>query len=130
MTQFAKDVAKHLDRRQRRRRLLFLTAALVAIALAALYLRCGTGWGLGGTGDGAGSSMRAGDAGALRCAIRVAAHRITVDGVPMTRAKAVAACKSTTGADVVVTGEARQGDWDELRAALEAARVPVYLRER
>jgi hypothetical protein len=31
---------------------------------------------------------------------------------------------------VVVTGDARQGDWDALRAALEAAKVPVFTKQR
>ena len=49
-------------------------------------------------------------------------------GKPATRTKAVAACKSTTGADVIVTGDAREGDWRDLRTALEAAHVPIYAR--
>jgi hypothetical protein len=132
MTQFAKDVAKQLDRRQLRRRLLFLAAATTAVVLAVMYLRCGRGWGLGkgdGTGTGSGSAVVA-DAGPVRCTIRVAAHGLTVDGKPATRDQAVATCKATTGADVIVTGEARQGDWDDLRAALEAAHIAVYVRER
>ena len=43
---------------------------------------------------------------------------------------AVTKCKKTSGADVVVTGDARQGDWDELRAALEAAGVAVYVKQK
>jgi len=131
MTEFAKSVAKQLDRRQRRRKLLVLAAAATAIVLAVLYLRCGRGWGLGGKGAGSGTATPgATDAGPRRCAIRVAAHGLTVDGKAATRDEVVAACKATTGADVVVTGEARQGDWDDLRAALEAAHVAVFLRER
>jgi hypothetical protein len=131
MTQFAKDVAKQLDRRQRRRRVLFLGGAIGALVLAVLYLRCGRGWGLGGKGPGSGTGSAAvvADAGPLRCTIRVAAHGLTVDGKPATRDEAVAACKATTGADVIVTGEARQGDWDALRGALEAAHVAVYVKE-
>jgi len=61
----------------------------------------------------------------------VAPGAITVDGKPMSRDDAVAACKATTGADVVVTGDAREGDWQELRAALEAAGVKdISLRQR
>ena len=29
---------------------------------------------------------------------------------------------------VTVTGDARQGDWDELRAALQAVGVKIYIR--
>jgi len=130
MTEFAKAVAKQLDRRQRRRRLLVVAVAITAIVLAVLYLRCGRGWGLGGKGAGSGTAPGTADASPHRCAIRVAAHGLTVDGVAASRDEVVAACKATTGADVVVTGEARQGDWDDLRAALEAAHVAVFLRER
>ena len=131
MTQFAKDVAKQLDRRQRRRRLVVLGIAITAIVLAVLYLRCGRGWGLGsgsGNGNGSGSAAPSADAGPVRCSIRVTATGITVDGKPATRTEAVAVCKATTGADVIVTGDAREGDWTELRTALEAAHVEIYAK--
>src|SRR5438445_3123215 len=110
MTEFAKDVAKQLDRRQRRRRLMVLGGWAALVVLAAIYLRCGRGWGIGGkggdgTGTAAGSSQLE-----RRCAIRVAAAGITVDGKSMSKPDAVAACAKTHGADVVVTGDARQGD--------------------
>lgn len=132
---FSKDVAKQLDRRRMRRRLLLLTVLAAAIALAVTYLTCGRGWGLGGKGEGSGPGPGSGagvtvDAGPNRCAVRVTGTGITVDGAPATREQAVARCKATTGADVVVTGDARQGDWDELRAALEAADVPVFTKQR
>ena len=129
--QLAKDVAVQLDRRRRRRRLAMFAAIAAAIAAAIVYGTCGRGWGLGaGGGRGAGLHPVAGivDAGPHRCAIRVAAAGVTVDGKPATRDQVVAACKATTGADVVVTGDARQGDWDELRAALAAAAVQINLR--
>ena len=134
---FAKDVAKQLERRRTRRRLLLLLSLAAAIALAITYLTCGRGWGLGGKGkgDGAGPGPGSGgtplvDAGPSRCAIRVTADGLTVNGTPATPTAAVATCKATTGADVVVTGDARQGDWDELRAALEAANVPIFTKQR
>ncbi len=103
-----------------------------AIAAAILYGTCGHGWGFGkGGGGGAGLhpvAAIATDAGPHRCAIRVAAGGITVDGKPRSRDQAVAACKATTGADVVVTGDARQGDWDDLRAALTAAHITIETR--
>ena len=129
--QLARDVAKQLDRRRMRRRMTIWSALLALIVAAAGYLRCGSGFGVGtgtGRGDGAGTVRPV--AGPRRCAVRVAPGAITVDGKPMSRDEAVAACKAATGADVVVTGDAREGDWQELRAALEAAGVKdISLRQ-
>ncbi|CAN5899124.1 hypothetical protein BH11MYX3_BH11MYX3_01110 [soil metagenome] len=132
-SQFARDVAKQLDRRRMRRRLFMIGLFVAAIALAITFLTCGRGWGVGGAGKGEGSgpgagSGSAGDKGSPRCAIRVTGAGILVDGKPATRQEAVAMCKTTSGADVVVTGDARQGDWDELRAALEAAKIPIFTK--
>lgn len=131
--QFAKDVAKQLDRRRMRRRLFTVGLFVAAIALAITYLTCGRGWGVGGAGKGEGSGPGPGsgaavDKGPPRCAIRVTAAGILLDGKPATRQEVVAMCKATTGADVVITGDARQGDWDELRAALEAAKIPIFTK--
>jgi hypothetical protein len=131
--QLAKDVATELSRRARRRKLVLFAALVAAIALAASYVTCGKGWGLGGgggtaTSNGTGSARAAADAGPSRCTVRVTADGITVDGVKRSRDEAVAACKGKEGALVTVTGDARQGDWDELRAALEAVRVKIFLR--
>ncbi len=128
MTNLARDVAKELLRRQRRRRLLWFGALATLVILAVLYLRCGSGWGTGGSGTGTGDHAASSDAGPHRCSIRIAASGISVDGTVATREQVIARCVQTTGADVLVTGAARQGDWDELRAALEVARVPVFLR--
>ncbi|MFN0246149.1 MAG: hypothetical protein ACKV2T_04530 [Kofleriaceae bacterium] len=132
VTPTAKSIAKQLDRRQMRRRLLFLALVVGAIIAAITFLTCGQGFGLGGKGKGSGAASGSGpgsaltvDAGPKRCAIRIAAAGSTVDGQPATVEQIVAACKSTTGADVTVTGDARQGDWDTLRAALEAAEVAI-----
>lgn len=123
---FAKDVAKQLDKRQRRRRFLVLGTAATLIVLAVLYLRCGHGWGLRGGGAGSGSATTAGSAPApRRCAVRVAADGISLDGKHVTQAEAVAACKDTAGAEVIVTGDAREGDWKQLEAAFEAAHIPI-----
>jgi hypothetical protein len=129
---FAKDVARELDRRNRRRRMMFLGTALAIVILAVMYLRCGSGWGLGGSGGG-GSGKGAGttsasDAGPRRCSVRVAANGITVDGKLVTRSQALEVCRRTAGADVIVTGDAREGDWAELKKALEAAKVDIFLR--
>lgn len=130
----ARDVAKHLDRRRMRRRLVGWTAVLALVAVAAMYLKCGHGFGFGLGGAGKGSGEGPGSARALvapsRCAIRVTAGGISVDGKPMQRDAAVAACKAAAGADVVVTGDARQGDRDDLLGALEAAGVPAFLRDQ
>lgn len=131
----AKEIAKQLDRRQMRRKLLVLGLVVVAIIAAITYLTCGQGFGLGGKGKGSGSGAGSGpgsaavvDAGPRRCAVRVDAAGTHVDGNAATPDQIVATCKTTTGADVTVTGDARQGDWDALRAALEAAEIPIEKR--
>ncbi|MBA3501714.1 MAG: hypothetical protein M4D80_11715 [Myxococcota bacterium] len=126
-----KRLAKELDRRRRRRRMVTLTGLLAAAIAAATYLRCGKGWGTGGKGPGEGGTTTTSvpsDANA-RCSIRLTATGITVDGKSMTRDEAITACKVKTGADVLITGDARQGDWDELRGSLEAASIPFFARE-
>jgi len=129
--QLSRDVAKQLDRRRIRRRLLVWTMMLAAAVAAAMYLRCGHGFGLGGAGPGSGEGAGPGSGpgsaqgltGPKRCAIRVAASGITVGGKPMLRDEAAAACAATPGADVVITGDAREGDWKDLRGALTTAGV-------
>jgi len=123
-------VAKVLAR-QRRRRRLFAAAVIAVLIIALLAIRCGGGFGLGG---GAGLGGGRGGAGTgsgsattpARCQLRVDATGVTVDGKPATPAAAVAACRG--GADVVVTGDARQGTWDELARALAAAGVATAVR--
>src|SRR5262249_11372601 len=90
----------------------------------------GSGLGLGGGGDEADPSSVRSLTGPRRCAIRVAPAGITVDGKPMSRDEAVAACKATAGADAVITGDAREGDWRALRAARETAGVKdIYVHQ-
>jgi len=133
----ARDVARELEASRRRRRVVVGLLVIGAIIAAVLYLTCGKGWGVGGKGkgEGAGSGPGTGavvavDAGPTRCALRLAEAGLTVDGKPATRDEAIAACKQTTGgAEVLVTGDARQGDWDDLRAALEAAGIIYTTRE-
>jgi hypothetical protein len=128
---FVRDVAKQVERRRRRRKLIWYCAIVALVICAALYLRCGRGWGTGGSGDGdgTGTAARTPPADArTRCSIRVAAAGITVDGKPATRDAAVAACNAVGAADVVVTGDAREGTWSELRSALDAAHVQVFVR--
>lgn len=123
-------VAKVLAR-QRRRRRLFAAAVIAVLVIALLAIRCGGGFGLGG-GDGLGGGRGGAGAGSgsasapARCQLRVDATGVTVDGMPGSSAAAVAACRG--GADVVVTGDARQGTWDELARALAAAGVATAVR--
>jgi hypothetical protein len=134
--QLAKDVATELQRRKRRTRIMIFAIWVAAIVLAALYLNCGRGWGLGGKGPGKGAGSGPGSGSGLkvdpatqRCTVRVTKDGILVDGVKKTRDEAVEACKKTQGgALVTVTGDARQGDWEELKAAFEAVRVKIYMR--
>ncbi|CAN5718508.1 hypothetical protein BH11MYX1_BH11MYX1_42960 [soil metagenome] len=129
----AKDVATELTRRGRRRKLGLLGVLALVIAAAVSFLKCGKGWGLGGgggagTGTGSGSALITHGPAEKRCTVRVSAKGITVDGTERRRDEAVAECKKTEGALVTVTGDARQGDWDELRTALEAVGVKIYMR--
>lgn len=127
-----KRLARQLDRRRQRRRLMTALVLFAAAVAALMYLRCGTGWGTGGQGAGEGGrdpkAAVPRDA-AARCALRLAATGLTLDGKPATREQAIVACQKTTGADVLITGDVRQGDWDELRSALEAAGIQFFTRE-
>lgn len=110
-------------------------ALIVIVALIALliYLRFGGGEGFTGaqkTKPQPDAALAVAiDAGPSRCAVRVTGAGLVLDGAPAERDAIVARCKELTGADVVVTGDARQGDWDELRAALEAAGVAIYAKQ-
>jgi hypothetical protein len=133
MTGFAKDVARELDKRQRRRKFVLLLVWGALIVAAVLYLRCGRGWGLGGRGDGSegagstsGSSANPPTATAdQRCQVRVSSDRVTLDGKPATSEQIIAACKTV---DVIVTGDAREGAWKQLCGALDAAHVSILMR--
>jgi hypothetical protein len=123
----AKDVAKQLDRIHRRRRLLILGGWAILVILAALYVRCGRGWGTGGKGPGKGGQT--GSAAAPvphHCQVRVTAKGLELEGKPATQDAIIDSCKQ--GVDVVVTGDARQGDWDALKAALDTAKIPAFTR--
>jgi len=125
---FARDVAREMHRQQRRRRLTLWTLLLAAVAAAAMYLRCGAGWGIGGRGDGEGEGQgtkTAVDTGPKSCAVRISKDGITVDSKPMTQDQAVAACKKTSGAEVTVIGDTRQGDWEALKTALQQGGVTI-----
>nr|MBA3818061.1 hypothetical protein [Deltaproteobacteria bacterium] len=98
--------------------------------------------GFGGAGEGEGSGPGSGagsgpgsvatpavDAGPVRCAVRVTSEGMTVGGTKATLDEVVTACKATTGAEVLITGDARQGDWDDLRTAFDAAGIEYLTRE-
>lgn len=130
---FARDVARELDRRRTRRKVGFWGVLAGLIALAASYLTCGEGFGLGGKGPGLGDGepLISHDPMPRRCTIRVTAKGISVNSTPMSRDEAVATCKASEGADVIITGDAREGDWTELRTALEAAGVKdIFVQKR
>jgi hypothetical protein len=110
------------------------TAALVGggIGVAALLwwlLRGGVGGGGGGVlpggglawarGAGAGRADggHGGGGGGRPCRLRLSAQGLTIDGEPATIDEAAARCDD---AELVVTGDALQGNLDRLRAALAA----------
>jgi hypothetical protein len=125
---FARDVAQQLDRKRVRRKLGLWSVLLAIVAAAAMYLRCGAGFGLGGGGKGPGeggesTQTQRAATGPVRCALRLSGTGITVDGKPMSRDDAAAACKAIGGADLIVTGDAREGDRPALLRALGAAGI-------
>ena len=68
------------------------------------------------------------DAAPPRCQLRVDGEGVALDGRPASVAEAVTACTAAGAADVLVTGDAVQGTWDELRAALDGAGVKTFVR--
>ncbi len=138
----------------RRTRWIARILIIVLVALAVVYLRFGCrgyGFGPGGIepvgveprptqpepvrplvsadpqGSGSGSAGES-----PRCQLRLDSSGLWLSNASgQARADvsaAVTMCKEAGGAEVVVTGEAKQGAWDELRGALDAAGVPVFVR--
>jgi hypothetical protein len=82
----------------------------------------------------------------MRCTLRISQRGILVDGDPRSRAEAVAYCKRTAGAVVVIEGNTRrewnsaargivelrdtalEAEWDATRLALEREGVRIYVR--
>jgi hypothetical protein len=126
--------------RPRRRKGRALVLLLVLVALIALVLRCGAGFGLGGLGLGEGEGdvdrdrtsrpavggERGPPPAPRRCKLRLDARGLTDEGQVVSLEAAPSRCRG--GADLVVTGDARQGQFDALAAAFERARVPLYRR--
>lgn len=109
-------------------------AGLVAAAIA--VLRCAPGIGLGGGGEGSEEQVAKETPepapAALRCQLRLDAAGLwllaATGQTQVSQEQAVSACRTSGGADVVVTGDAKQGSWEALRSALEAAKVPAFVR--
>ncbi len=131
------DAMDRAERRRRRRRRWF-GLLLIAVLVASFFLiRCGGGFGIGGgggrgVGRGTAKGLKRGPAAVVtdagpRCRVRVSAAGVRLDGDASSIAAVVAACRQAGGAEVIVTGDARQGQWDELRAALDAAAVPAFV---
>jgi hypothetical protein len=112
-----------------------------AIAAAFIFLfQCDGG--LGVVGDGAewarekagiarpDAAPAAGDAAAAaaRCQLRLDPSGLSIDGEPAEIEDAVDACAASGAADLVVTGDARYGEFEALSEALDAAGVDVYVR--
>jgi hypothetical protein len=95
---------------------------------------CGFGTGTGGPGGGGGAvsgppgEASRGPDGAAACALRVDAAGTHVDGKPASVEEAVAVCKRTGAAVLLITGDARYGAANRLKEALRAAAVPVTSR--
>jgi hypothetical protein len=64
----------------------------------------------------------------MRCTLRVSQKGIYVDGDPKSRADAIAACKRTAGAVVVLEDGAPADEWKTLQAALRREGVPILMR--
>lgn len=82
----------------------------------------------------------------MRCSLRISQRGILVDGDPRSRADAVAYCKRTAGAVVVIEDNARRewdkaagamveikdtaihAEWDATRLALQREGVRIYIR--
>lgn len=96
----------------------------------------GTGGGTAtgvGPGDKTGTGSKAGDAtgsssGRLgRCQLRIDETGLSRDGKPITREKAVEVCTPLGDAEIQVIGTTRYGDFEELKKALEAKGVRVFV---
>jgi len=126
--------------RKKLARLTILAALAVLAVVLFPWTRCRGMFGLGGEGgnseestqrprpvasSGTGTSV---DAGIPRCELRLDAAGLHLSGRPATHDAVLAGCRTAGAADVVVTGDAAQGAWDELRALLAGAGIKAYVR--
>jgi hypothetical protein len=63
-----------------------------------------------------------------RCTLRVSTKGILVDGDRKSRAEAVATCKRTAGAIVIIDDNAPADEWKALQTALGREGVPLLMR--
>lgn len=118
---------------KRRSRTSLIAAALVALAVWLGW--CGRGYFLGGGDPGLGVEEQqprpaTADAAPARCVLRVDSQGITVAGDRVDLPTAIARCQPSGEAELTVTGDARFGTADDLRAALERANIRVYEAKR
>ncbi len=115
----------------------WLVLALLAAA-AALYfqrggdfgfLAEGMNWARDTAGSVAADDERPGDsAGDEPCELRLAREGLELGGERVEREEAVAACERAGEAALSVTGDARYGEYERVKEALEAAGIDVTLR--
>lgn len=118
-------------------RLVVGTGVVGLIVAAVLYLRCGDGFGFG-RGDGTGKAKEVQDAvekastqpaASLRpCQLRLDGAGLSLGDRRVRVEEAVRACKETSGAELVATGDAVYGELERLRETLERAGVKVFVR--
>jgi hypothetical protein len=126
-------------KREKKRGRPVLLVSLCGVLAAILYLRCDDGLGLlervglvdpeeppSATIDAAPPAVD--DARIERCRLRLDGAGLTLGGEPVELDDAVEACRAAGAADLVVTGDATFGTFEEVRAALEEAGVEVYQR--
>lgn len=97
------------------------TAEKIGLGLAIWWLIGGGGLGIGSSAGTIGLSAggkRASWARPPRPRIRVDANGYTIAGRKVTVAEALALAQAAGGADLVITGDAKEGDVDAIRAAL------------
>lgn len=120
----ARETARELQYRDARRRWkrngAIAGVTVGAVLLAMLFLKLGQSVGTGRAGTAPTPPQHP--------RIRIDASGITIDGTPAGIGDAVSRALRAGGADVVVTGDARQGDVDQLLAALRASGVPFEVR--
>jgi hypothetical protein len=119
---------------------LILLLVVAAGVIVGSYLKCGglglgPGWGFGsGTGSApvaSATTTSARDAGTHgTCHVRLDSQGFALEGGTSTLEAIVGACKEAGSAELVVTGDARSGSYDELRAALDQASIPYHVRGR
>ncbi len=123
--------------------MLLLLAALVLLGLWLARGRCGRGWGLGGGGDTTGlpsgrpERPSGGDVArtdgdsprtqAPPCEARLSSDGLQRNGRSVTLADLVSQCRAAGSVNLTVTGDARFGEMETLRASLADAGLRVFV---